>query len=72
MLTTIVICILVGIVLAHVLDSAVRAAALVLALAAVFYLARGVSFEALVDEGARALYDNTQCHVEMARPGRRI
>lgn len=64
---TIVVLILIGITLAHVLADTMKAAIVVLVVAAVFYLARGVSFEALVDEGARALYDNTQCHVEMAR-----
>lgn len=64
---TIVVLILIGITLAHVLADTMKAAIVVLVVAAVFYLARGVSFEALVDEGARALYDNTRCHVEMAR-----
>ena len=66
-MSTIVICILIGIALVHVFKDVAKAAVIVVLVAAVFYLARGVSFEALVDEGARALYDNTQCHVEMAR-----
>ena len=63
MLTTIVICILIGIVLAHVLDSALRAATIVVLVAAIFYLAHGVSFEALVDDGARTLFDSPCHHV---------
>jgi hypothetical protein len=68
---TIIILILVGILLAHVLADTVKAAVVVLIVAAVFYLSRGVSFEALVDDGARSLFDSTQCHVEH-RHGERI
>lgn len=63
MLTTIAIAVLAGIFLVHVLESATKAAAIVVVFLGVLYLARGVSFEALVNEGARALYDDApSCH----------
>lgn len=58
---TIVVLILIGITLAHVLADTMKAAIVVLVVAAVFYLAHGVSFEALVDDGARTLFDSP-CH----------
>lgn len=54
---TIAIAILAGIFLVHVLESTLKAAAIVAIFLGVIYLARGVSFEALVDEGAHELYD---------------
>lgn len=58
---TIVIALLAGIFLAHVLESALKAAAIVAIFVGVIYLARGVSFEALVDEGAHELFDGSAC-----------
>lgn len=59
---TIFVAILAGILLTHLLADAVKAAVLVVAVLAVIYLARGVSFEALVDQEARTLYDTPSCH----------
>ena len=60
---TIVALILAGIFLAHVFADALKAAILVLLVAGVFYLARGVTFQALVDDGARAVWngDHPSC-----------
>lgn len=60
-MSTVVICILIGIALVHILKDVAKAAVIVVLVAAVFYLARGVSFEALVDDGARTLFDHP-CH----------
>lgn len=59
---TIVIAILAGIFLVHVLESTVKAAAIVAIFLGVIFLAHGVSFQALVDDGARALYNAPSCH----------
>lgn len=61
---TIAVLILIGILLVHLLKDVVKAAVLVVAVLGVIYLTRGVSFEALVDQGARELYnDAPSCHV---------
>lgn len=62
MLTAFVL-ILSGIFLAHVFADTIKAAVVVLVVAAVFCLVRGVTFEALVDDGARALFDHPCHHV---------
>ena len=54
---TIAIAIFAGIFLVHILKDALKAAAIVAIFLGVIYLARGVSFDALVDEGAHELYD---------------
>lgn len=69
---TVVVLILVGVALVHVLKDVVKAAVLVVLVAAVFYLARGVTFEALVDDGARALFGQDHSAGYCARPPRRI
>lgn len=61
MLTTLVL-ILIGIALARVFADALKAAAVVVVIAAVFYLCRGVTFSALVDDTARALFDHHPTH----------
>lgn len=55
---TIAIAIFAGIFLAHVLESALKAAAVVAIFLGVIYLSQGVSFDALVNEGARVLFDH--------------
>jgi hypothetical protein len=54
---TIAIAVLAGILLVHLLKDVVKAAILVVVFLCVVYAARGVTFEALVDEGAHELYD---------------
>lgn len=63
MLTIVIVALFAGILLTHLLANAARAAILVVVVLGVVYLAHGVSFDALVDEGARALYNDTSsCH----------
>jgi len=58
MIITFLFAILIGIFLAHVFADTLKAAAIVVFVLIAVYVCRGVSFQALVDEGARALYDH--------------
>lgn len=75
---TIVIAIFAGIFLMHIFADALKAAVVVVAVLGIFYICRGVSFSALVDEGAHELYNATSDHDRCDQPaprryaGRRI
>lgn len=56
MLTIIILCVLSGILLAHLLDSTIKAAVLVGCILGILWLGRGITFEALTDPGARAMW----------------
>lgn len=67
------------ILLTHFFADVIKAALVVMAVLGVFYLVRDVSFSALANEGARALYNATgELHSRCERPaphrfvGRRI
>jgi uncharacterized membrane protein len=62
MLLTIIFALLAGIILARIFADVLKAAVLVALVVGAIYLCRGVSFEALVDDGARELYDAAGAH----------
>lgn len=67
-----ILAVLAGILLVHLLDSAIKAVVLVGCVLGIMWLGRGVTFEALTDSAARALYDATDgtAHVVKQRPPR--
>lgn len=76
---TVIVALFAVILLAHFFADVIKAALVVMAVLGVFYLVRDVSFTALADEGARALYNATgELHDHCSRPaprrfvGRRI
>ena len=67
MLTTVIVSILAGILLVHLFKSVAKAAVLVGLMVGIMWLGRNVTFEALTNDAARALYDSTDCHAHTLR-----
>lgn len=64
---TIVIAVLAGILLTHLFESALKAIVIVGVMLGILWLGRGITFEALTDDAARALYNETGCNVGITR-----
>ena len=64
MLITAALLVLAGILLTHLFESTVKAAVLVGCALVILWIGRGVTFEALTDDAARALYDSTPDRVQ--------
>lgn len=63
---TILVIIFAIVILTHLLADVLKTGVVVALVLGIIYLSHGVTFQALVDEGARALYDDTSCNAHLA------